>query len=348
MTKLGEQLLRSQGHQKLMTSARISALVKAIDRRGAGLFVKLFSERAALMIFQYHGLFASQEEIRRNLADPQQGITVEHFRHFIEYFLHQGYTFVSIADILKGLPPGRKYALITFDDGYFNNWRALTSLDEYDVPAAFFISAYHVRDEKAFWWDVVYRERTARGVSPASISGEVEALKMKSPEDIDAYLRFEFGPGCLKPAGDLDRPFNLRELSEFARNRHVDLGNHTCNHVILAKCSPATIAVEVGDAQRFLCEITGAPPASIVYPNGDFTSEVIAICKSLGLRLGFSSEPGKNILPIDFESEGAMTLRRFGLWGRDDLIHQYEWCRSDLLLHERLVRLRKALTRRLA
>jgi hypothetical protein len=75
---------------------------------------------------------------------------------------------------------------------------------------------------------------------------------------------------------------------------------------------------------------------------------VIAICKSLGLRLGFSCAPGKNPLPIDFENDGAMALRRFSLWGRDDLIRQCEWCRSDLLLHERLVRLRNVLTRHVA
>jgi peptidoglycan/xylan/chitin deacetylase (PgdA/CDA1 family) len=126
------------------------------------------------------------------------------------------------------------------------------------------------------------------------------------------------------------------------------LGNHTCNHAILAQCSPGVIAAEVGDAQKFLCEITGAPPASIVYPNGDFTSEVIAICKSLGLRLGFSSEPGKNDLPIDLESDAVMALRRFCLWGRDDLVRQCEWYRSDLLLHERLVRFRNSVARHFA
>ena len=37
------------------------------------------------------------------------------------YFVAHGYTFVAPADVLRGLDPAGKYALLTFDDGYYNN-----------------------------------------------------------------------------------------------------------------------------------------------------------------------------------------------------------------------------------
>ena len=41
--------------------------------------------------------------------------------------------------------------MLTFDDGYYNNHLALPVLEEFDVPALFFISTNHVKQQKCFW-----------------------------------------------------------------------------------------------------------------------------------------------------------------------------------------------------
>ncbi len=315
-----------------MSALNFSAIIKAVDDAGSRLALKLFRERSALLVFMHHGLFADQQEIEQRLADPQQAITVALFRRFIEYYRQHGYQFVSPDDLIRGLPAGGHYAMITFDDGYFNNRRALPVLDEFDVPAVFFISANHVRDSKAYWWDVLYRERNRRQVSLDTIHAEVAVVMAKTPAEIDDYLAAEFGAESLKPVSDIDRPFTATELRDFAKDRHVVIGNHASNHALLSRCSAATITGEVEGGQRYLQEITGKVPNAIAYPNGDYSEETIKICRSLGLQLGITCDHQKNYLPI----ENAMTLGRFCLYGREDFLRQCELCRSDLLLHYRL------------
>ena len=100
----------------------ISSLERA-DELLSKTYLKLFKEKNSLMIFLFHGLFRNEDEINSGVVDvnPQQAITVSHFRQFIEYYSGQDYTFVSSDDILRGLKKDKKYALITFDDGYYNN-----------------------------------------------------------------------------------------------------------------------------------------------------------------------------------------------------------------------------------
>jgi peptidoglycan/xylan/chitin deacetylase (PgdA/CDA1 family) len=310
----------------------LSDIVRVADTAGSRLSLKLFHERSALLVFMYHGLFADKQEIERKLADPQQAITVAHFRQFIEYYRQHGYQFVSPDDVIHGLPAGGRYAMITFDDGYFNNHRALPALDEFDVAAVFFVSANHVRDGKAYWWDVLYRERSRRQASLDTIRAEVTVVMDKTPAEIDAYLTAEFGAETLKPVSDIDRPFSPTELKEFSKNRHVVLGNHASSHALLSRCSAATIITEVEGGQLYLREITGKTPNAIAYPNGDYSEEAIKICQSLGLQLGITCDQRKNYLPI----ENPMMLGRFCLYGRNDFLRQCELCRSDLRLHYRL------------
>lgn len=53
--------------------------------------------------------------------------------------LDSGYTFVQPNDIYPGLrpEPHQKLALITFDDGYYNNTHLIPVLEEFEVPALF-------------------------------------------------------------------------------------------------------------------------------------------------------------------------------------------------------------------
>ena len=86
------------------------------------------------------------------------------FECFVEYFHRHCYTFVSPNEIAHGLDSNGKYVLVTFDDGYFSNAKALPVLERHGLPAALFVSTDHVLQGKAFWWDVVERESLRRRV----------------------------------------------------------------------------------------------------------------------------------------------------------------------------------------
>ena len=130
--------------------ATIQRLVRAVDCLIARSYLSLVHEGTGLLVFLFHSLFRDEPEIALNRVDPLQRTTVGQFRRFVEYYLDHDYRFIGPDDLLNGLEPGGKYALISFDDGYYNNVLARPILEEYRAPALFFISTDHVGKNKGF------------------------------------------------------------------------------------------------------------------------------------------------------------------------------------------------------
>lgn len=315
-----------------MTDA-IQQLVRAADAAIASAYLKLFRERNALIAFLFHSLFRNEAEIAQNLVDPLQRTTVAQFRQFIEYYLRNGYRFVSPADVLNGLAPDGRYAMITFDDGYFNNVLARLLLEEFAVPATFFISTGHVVQNKCFWWDALYRERTAQGASHARIKAEALEMKALTTEQIEQALIDRFGPDVLRPRGDIDRPFTPDELRDFAQCPFVSLGNHTANHAILTNYLADAMREQLQGCQAALREMTGTTPVAIAYPNGANDAGVVQASRDAGLRLGFTIRPQKTALPLDADGDGPLRIGRFCPHGEGPMLTQCRTYRSDVLLY---------------
>src|SRR5690348_2767117 len=55
--------------------------------------LRLHSPGGVLLTFLFHGVFANEQEIEQQAVDPQQRITVDHFREFVEHMLEAGYEF---------------------------------------------------------------------------------------------------------------------------------------------------------------------------------------------------------------------------------------------------------------
>lgn len=310
----------------------VSSSIRRADHLFSGASLKLFQERNAVLTFLFHGLFRDVREADSGAVDPMQRTTVEDFRKFVRYFLECGYKFTSPDEILKGLDASKRYVLATFDDGYFNNIHILPVLKEYSISAVFFISTNYVEQNKCFWWDVLYRERARLGASIKEIKKEQEAMKLKTNAQIEEYLMKLFGQESFRPKGDIDRPFAPSELRDFSREKGVVLGNHTLDHAILTNYPPDGIRSQITGAQNAIRDISGKRPVIISYPNGNYSAEVIKASEEAGLRLGLTTVPKKNYLPIDGNNGGLMRLGRFMLNGSDG-IKQYELFRSDIAAH---------------
>lgn len=311
----------------------IQKIVRTTDAAVARAYLSVFSERGAVLPFLFHSLFADVSQIALDVIDPLEKTTVAQFRQLVAYYAAHGYRFVAPEEVLAGLPSCGRYAMLTFDDGYFNNTLALPVLEEFNAPALFFVSTDHVRLGKCFWWDVLHRERMARGASSREIARERRGLKQLTTEKIEAYLLAEFGPNALDPRGEIDRPFRPSELREFARHRCVRLGNHTANHAILTNYSESEARGQVGRAQEWLTSTTGAAPSSIAYPNGGYDDSVLRLCGDIGLKMGFTVRPRKTPLPIDTRPGELLRIGRFTPHAESAIDEQCRTYRSDLQLY---------------
>ncbi len=306
-------------------------LVRYADTGLARVSLALRRERPGLRCFMFHTLFRDRSDMALNHIDPLQETTVEQFREFIAYYLRHGYKFVRARDLLEGLDPSGRDAMITFDDGYFNNFLALPILDEFNVPATFFISSEHVKAHKCFWWDVVYRQRIAEGW-PAHRADDV-ALTMKdvTTEEMEADLIHQYGAQAMAPRSDIDRPMTPSELREISGHPLVEIGNHSMNHAILTNYPPDEARRQIVGAQEDLREMTGQTPVAIAYPNGNFDDSIVELCRAAGLSVGVTIRPGKNRLPLS--AQRLMRLSRFCIHEDAPFMSQCRTYRADLLLY---------------
>jgi peptidoglycan/xylan/chitin deacetylase (PgdA/CDA1 family) len=314
-----------------------------LDRFLGKLQVRCCERQGCLLTVFFHSLFFDETEIQRAGSDPQQGVTVRHFARFIEYFRNVGYQFVSPEDVVRGLDRRGRHVLITFDDGYFNNHRALPVLEAFDVTATFFICAGYVKSGQAFWWDVLYRAGRAAGRSGEAIHRQFADLNRMTTENVEAFVRAQLGTASFAPTSDVDRPFTPAELRDFARSKHVFIGNHTCNHAILGNYTLDGVRAEIAGAQGLLEDMTGMKPLAIAYPNGDCNRDIARIAAECGLKLGFTTAARKDYVSGILRGDRALGLGRLCVWGNDALPEQCEYFRSDLALYERYQQLKKSL-----
>lgn len=311
----------------------IGRAIQWVDRRFAPL-VASGAEDQHLISFLFHNVVDSPSSHRSHQVDPQQGLTIAGLREFIDYFLEHEFSFVTPRDIPR-VRLGGRFVMMTFDDGYANNLLALPVLRSYNVPAVVYVATNHVRYGRAFWWDVVHRNRHNQARAPSDIETEKAALKMKTAAEIEAYLRREFGADWGRPAGDLDRPLTPAELRELAEEPLIEIGNHTADHAILTSCDSETMHSQIELAQSYLAGETGSVPISISYPNGNFDKRVVTTARACGLVHGITTLPYKNRLPL--AAGDSMTTGRYCVFFGPDLRLDLAVCRSSVQLHSRLV-----------
>jgi len=310
--------------------SRVGSLLFKLDRILASSGLAFSGSEGVLLSFLFHGLF---DDLEDSVAGPQQGFTVEMFESFVEYFHRHSYTFVSPNEIAHGLDSKGKYVLVTFDDGYYSNAKALPVLERHGIPAALFVSTDHVLQGKAFWWDVVERESLKRRMSQRQVNQVYESLKRLRTPDAEAFVQAEFGPRALRPLGDRDRPFTLPELRDIAKHPLISLGNHTSNHDILTNYSATEIRAQIETAQEIISSIIGKAPDFIAYPNGEISDVILEAARSAGMQFGLSVNPGRNRLPIEPGSLEAMKLKRFALTGDSAIEPQCHVSRSLFSLY---------------
>ncbi len=273
------------------------------------IILKFKNEDKQLLVFYFHGLFESLKEKNLNQIDPQNNMTVDQFVQFVDYFLNHNYKFIVPKDLMTDLESNQPYAMITFDDGYFNNLRAIEILNKYKIPGVFFISTKNMIENKAYWWDIIYRHRSKQGSSLKNIASEQKWIKQFKYPYIDDYILKTFGIDAFTPSSDLDRPFNEYEIKQLASNPYVSFGNHTHNHSILTNYTKEEIKEELNVSNKILFELTGALPLAVAFPNGNFNQTVLKATEEEGFRYAFTTAPGKNLLPI--QNTKFTTLNRF-------------------------------------
>lgn len=228
-----------------------------------------------------------------------------------------------------GARDGRLRLLVTFDDGYVNNFRlALPVLRKHGVPALFFISTWHAQTQEPFWFDRVVSPIQAEGLAALDLREvglrdyrfrtpdgpgrwddiqrllvDIKALGNPGEEAVDRVLARCAAAGGAAAARALadSRPLAPDELRAMRDSGLCRFGSHAHRHEILTLLDDAALADGLATSRGFLEQTLALPVNDIAYPNGDVDARVVAAARAAGYRRGYTvreapSRPGDDPL----------------------------------------------------
>jgi len=237
-------------------------------------------------------------------------------RHYDPISFHQ---LIAAVDNGDALPP--RPLIVTFDDGYDDNYHvAFPILRELGMSAMFFVSTGHIDSGKPYAYDwlvhMLCRTRATRlqvdelaidQAMPTTLAARralakellfhLKALDALTQAAVIARLGEAWD---MHPAEHAQcRPMSWDQLREM-RAGGMEVGSHGVSHHILAKLSPADMAVEVAESMRTLQRELGPPIEVLSYPVGgpdSYNEQVIQAARQAGFRMGCNYVTGVNRLP---------------------------------------------------
>jgi peptidoglycan/xylan/chitin deacetylase (PgdA/CDA1 family) len=223
-----------------------------------------------------------------------------------------------------------KVAVITFDDGYKDNYTyAFPILKKYNVPATIFLTTGYLNNGKLFWFDLVRyilwntKLKQIELDNYGIISLNTVRIKKKSINKFGEYLKKipdEKKNYLIKriiKISKLNIPHNLgkdiiltwEEVKEMNQSG-IDFGAHTLTHPILTRISKKKAMYEIIQSKKEIEKRLGKEVTTFCYPNGDyydFNTDIIEIVKESGFICAVSSISRKNPSKKDLYSLGRIS-----------------------------------------
>jgi len=274
----------------------------------------IFSHR--IIIFTYHRIFPKQEDWWSvSYTYPEE------FEHQIN-FINKHFKVLSLKELLELSNNGKLFtetykrtAVITFDDGYKDNYiYAYPILKKYNIPATMFLATGFIDKNRVYWWDRVgyifyhsQKKEIDLGdlgkfslTSPNEKSNSLKRLlsKLKSLPDQTKEVIID----NLKKISKVEIPFSLgkdlmlswEEIQDMTLN-HIEFGAHTVNHPILTNIPLEQAEKEIIKSKQILEAKLQKNIKAFSYPNGkekDFNDDMIAILAKSGFEYAVTTIQG--------------------------------------------------------
>lgn len=235
------------------------------------------------------------------------------------------------------LPP--RAAIITFDDGYYDNLsNAYPVLKARNMPAIIFLATDFIGKATPFYWDrVAYcfshthydganlpvlgvRSWSSADARDAILLEWIETVK-RIPED-EKKRAVDQMDSILGVAVPEDAFLKLHltwdQVRELSQNG-IEFGAHTVSHPILTRISLSQAHAEIVNSKRRIEDEIGKQVVGFAYPNGgaaDFSPDIIKLIEGAGIQVAFSLISG----PVFYETvkRQPFAIRRIFFSYQDD------------------------------
>ncbi|GEM_PF-450019 len=262
------------------------------------------------LVLCYHGV-----DISSSLPYNGRHISRENFERHLIYFKRHFNT-VSFSEMFElyqeDATPDRPTLALTFDDGYLNNYQhALPLLEQYEIPATFFISTFALEKNGAIVWqdviDILRESKKEKGLQVAGLdfrprNGDLFHLyERQSGQKLIEYIDKLENEARIRLIDEIKTQYSFEDivrkgqinywklmtkpqLQALSASPWAEVGSHSHQHLKLDEIAPELARRELAYAKQLLTETIQKEVSGLAFPNGRYNQEVKDMSKALGYR----------------------------------------------------------------
>ncbi len=268
-----------------------------------------------LSIYLFHGVIKKRISSKSVRNYNFKHMEKKKFENYIRFLSNNGKA-ITLNDILKKNQKFKGHYIITFDDGFYNNYKyALPILKKYKVPHIIYLTTNYVDKNLISWIDRVdiAIDRCKRKFVYSSILKKKFVLGKKKNKII--FLNFvrnyckslkqtdlnKFTEILLKDlklyspkssSSDLDKKLNWKNVVCMSKNNLTQFGAHSHGHNVLGHMSKSQYKKEINLSLKTLLKNTNIKTEHYSYPEGfesSFNDEIIKFLKKNKIKTGVTT-----------------------------------------------------------
>ncbi len=302
-------------HDKLKHSYFLATKFSGLQK------IKRFQNRKFSLTLTYHGVLPELGDVDVKFEN-RNFVSLKQFDKQIEILLRY-FIPIQLEDLTDAPEQAAGGFLITFDDGFMNNYKyALPILKKYDLSAVFFITTGLVGTRNLLWTEQVSRllARTSRKTLKIfvdreyefeldgsnlrdAVSTELRTLMKRLPRDRRDTVLAQLYRQCVDVNPNLEYDEEDRylfmdheQIKKMIKHGQV-IGSHTHTHSILSTLSEQDSMLELDKSKQLLEQWTDRQCKTLSYPNGaisDYGTIQKEQLKKLDYRCAFTQIPRYN------------------------------------------------------
>jgi peptidoglycan/xylan/chitin deacetylase (PgdA/CDA1 family) len=292
--------------------------------------------KGKVVILTYHRILA-EKDLAQNYVQPGMYVYSNVFEMHVR-ILKKHFQILTLQELIElwksnNCNKEKRYCVITFDDGWVDNYRnAFPLLRKYDVPATIFLPSQLIGSDTLPWPDklvsLLWRYyRTDSGLDQHVsalkkyqwlLSGQgtsieemierlIEKVKQMPYSEIDTIINDLQGELGI-PAHEERALLNWEEIEEMSRYG-ISFGSHSCTHKVLTMLSSEEVKREITESHSMLGSKRINYVPIFCYPNGNYNRHIAEQLKVTGYQAAVSTDFGlESSVP-----DNLFALRRIGI-----------------------------------
>ncbi|MGZ3872064.1 MAG: polysaccharide deacetylase family protein [Mucilaginibacter sp.] len=274
-----------------------------------GLYESFYGSARGSRIMIYHGI-CKKSHLKFNTLFLTQRTFESHLRFYKKYF-----NTLTLDDYYDGKFSSDQFNIcLTFDDGFANNYKyVLPLLEQYQIPATFFVTAIRAAGYAILWNDFLalagrygpqkiafksefyfkdrHRKYTSRNGILLTDKLRLSGFDEKAELIEELYPLFPFKNN--KDDEDYWLQMTPEQLKALAASPFATIGAHGYYHNDLSAIKPEEATRELSLSKRYLENITGTSVTSLAFPYGAYNGSVLTAAREAGFTQLLATEFNK-------------------------------------------------------